>query len=107
MKRSVDLGTATSMQAAFNNGNGVWDNSNGGNHTIPAGVFTVKDKAVTADAADPCATPTPATGDTRVVSDGRLSVPALGKGNLRVHVPDLGGRNAAPGKIGAAGPYLK
>ncbi|MEV8104259.1 carbohydrate binding domain-containing protein [Streptomyces sp. NPDC088135] len=56
VKRSVDLGTATSMQAAFNNGNGVWDNNNGGNYTIPAGVSTVKDKAVTADAADPCAT---------------------------------------------------
>ncbi|MFD5190447.1 carbohydrate binding domain-containing protein [Streptomyces sp. NPDC058357] len=47
------------------------------------------------------------TGDTRVVSDGRLSVAAPGKGNLRVYVLDLGGRNAAPGKIGAAGPYLK
>ncbi|MFD8825635.1 carbohydrate binding domain-containing protein [Streptomyces sp. NPDC059605] len=47
------------------------------------------------------------TGDTRVVSDGRLSVAAPGKGNLRVYVLDLGGDNAAPGKIGTAGPYLK
>lgn len=47
------------------------------------------------------------TGDTRTVTDGRLSVPAPGKGNLRVYVLDLGGKNAAPGKIGTAGPYLK
>lgn len=55
VKRSVDLGTATKMQAAFNNGNGVWDNNNGADYTVPAGVSTVKDKAVTKDAADPCA----------------------------------------------------
>ncbi|MFJ6461283.1 carbohydrate binding domain-containing protein [Streptomyces sp. NPDC091387] len=55
VKRSVDLGTATNMQAAFNNGNGVWDNNNGGNYTLHAGVSTVKDRAVTKDAADPCA----------------------------------------------------
>ncbi|CAM5312138.1 Alpha-amylase OS=Streptomyces cyaneofuscatus OX=66883 GN=G3I52_00545 PE=4 SV=1 [Streptomyces cyaneofuscatus] len=47
------------------------------------------------------------TGDTKVVSGGMLAVPAPGKGNLRVYVLDLGGKNAAPGKIGAAGPYLK
>lgn len=47
------------------------------------------------------------TGDTRVVTGGTLAVPAPGKGNLRVYVLDLGGRNAAPGKIGTAGPYLK
>lgn len=46
------------------------------------------------------------TGDTRVVSDGKLSVGAPGKGNLRVYVLDLGGKNAAPGRIGAPGPYL-
>ncbi len=47
------------------------------------------------------------TGDTRVVSGGTLTVPAPRKGNLRVYVLDLGGENAAPGKIGAAGPYPK
>ncbi len=41
------------------------------------------------------------TGDTRTVSDGRLTVGAPGKGNLRVYV--LNG----PGKIGKDGPYLK
>ncbi|GGT33282.1 hypothetical protein GCM10010271_41470 [Streptomyces kurssanovii] len=41
------------------------------------------------------------TGDSRTVNDGRLTVAAPGKGNLRVYV--LGGT----GKIGTAGPYLK
>ncbi len=47
------------------------------------------------------------TGDTKVVSGGTLTVPAPGKGNLRVYVLDLGGKNAAPGKVGTAGLYLK
>ncbi|MFJ5848519.1 carbohydrate binding domain-containing protein [Streptomyces sp. NPDC092903] len=54
VKRSVDLGTATEMQAAFNNGNGVWDNNNGSDYRVPAGVSTVKDRKVTKDAPDPC-----------------------------------------------------
>ncbi|MFE2455412.1 carbohydrate binding domain-containing protein [[Kitasatospora] papulosa] len=61
VKRTVDLGTAGSMQAAFNNGNGVWDNNNGADYTIPAGTTTVKDRKVTAGAADPCAAQTPDT----------------------------------------------
>lgn len=73
MKRSVDLGSATRMQAAFNNGNGVWDNNNGSNYTIPSGVSTVQNKKVTADAEDPCAaeppdTETP-TAPTKVTAD--------------------------------------
>ncbi|WP_420718117.1 carbohydrate binding domain-containing protein [Streptomyces sp. H34-S4] len=47
------------------------------------------------------------TGEVRTVTNGQLSVPAPGKGNMRVYVLDLGGSNAAPGKVGAAGPYLK
>ncbi|MGV9912881.1 carbohydrate binding domain-containing protein [Streptomyces tendae] len=47
------------------------------------------------------------TGDIQIVTDGKLNVAAPGKGNLRVYVLDLGGKNAAPGKIGTAGPYLK
>lgn len=46
------------------------------------------------------------TGDTRTVTDGRLTVDGPGKGNLRVYVLDLPG-NPAPGKIGEAGPFLK
>ncbi|MFJ6212422.1 carbohydrate binding domain-containing protein [Streptomyces sp. NPDC092296] len=47
------------------------------------------------------------TGEVKTVTGGTLSIAASGKGNLRVYVLDLGGRNAAPGKIGTDGPYLK
>jgi hypothetical protein len=47
------------------------------------------------------------TGDVKTVTNGTLAVAAPGKGNLRVYVLDLGGKNAAPGKIGTDGPYLK
>ncbi|MEV6590826.1 carbohydrate binding domain-containing protein [Streptomyces acidicola] len=47
------------------------------------------------------------TGQTVTVTNGTLNAPASGKGNLRVYVLDLGGSNAAPGKIGTDGPYLK
>ncbi|WP_326698242.1 alpha-amylase family glycosyl hydrolase [Streptomyces sp. NBC_01754] len=60
-KKDVDLGTATSMKAAFNNGNGVWDNNNGDDYTLAAGVSTVKDRVVAKDAADPCAAEAPDT----------------------------------------------
>ncbi|MFJ2632974.1 carbohydrate binding domain-containing protein [Streptomyces sp. NPDC087422] len=46
-------------------------------------------------------------GDVRTVTDGTLAVAAPGKGDMRVYVLDLGGKNAAPGKIGTDGPYLK
>ncbi|MFC9387077.1 carbohydrate binding domain-containing protein [Streptomyces venezuelae] len=60
-KREVDLGTATSLKAAFNNGNGTWDNNGGADYTIGAGVSTVRNNAVTANAADPCAAEVPDT----------------------------------------------
>ncbi|MGI5291578.1 hypothetical protein ACQEVF_50860 [Nonomuraea polychroma] len=40
------------------------------------------------------------------MSNGSLSIGVSGKGNLRAYVLSLPG-NPAPGKIGAAGPYLK
>ncbi|MFF4536202.1 carbohydrate binding domain-containing protein [Streptomyces aureus] len=60
-KRTLDIGTATSLKAAFNNGNGVWDNNNSADYTIATGTSTVKDRTVTADAKDPCAARTPDT----------------------------------------------
>ncbi|MET9899119.1 carbohydrate binding domain-containing protein [Streptomyces sp. NPDC006446] len=60
-KKTLDIGTATSLKAAFNNGNGVWDNNNGTDYAIPAGTTTVKDRTVTADAKDPCAAEEPDT----------------------------------------------
>lgn len=47
------------------------------------------------------------TGDVKTVTGGTLSVPAPGKGNMRVYVLDLGGSNAAPGKVGVSSPYLR
>nr|BDS38157.1 alpha-amylase [Streptomyces dimorphogenes] len=60
-KQTVGLGSATSLKAAFNNGNGTWDNNNGADYTIPSGTSTVKNNAVTAGAADPCAPQQPDT----------------------------------------------
>lgn len=58
-RKTLDIGTATSLKAAFNNGNGVWDNNNSADYTIPAGTTTVQDRTVTRDAADPCAAEVP------------------------------------------------
>ncbi|MFB9480234.1 carbohydrate binding domain-containing protein [Streptomyces filamentosus] len=60
-KRELDLGTATSLKAAFNNGNGTWDNNGGSDYAIGAGTSTVRDRTVTANAADPCAATPPDT----------------------------------------------
>ena len=46
------------------------------------------------------------TGDVKNVTNGTLSIPSVGKGNMRIYVLDLPG-NSAPGKIGEAGAYLK
>ncbi|MFI9315226.1 carbohydrate binding domain-containing protein [Streptomyces althioticus] len=60
-KQDLDLGAATVLTAAFNNGNGVWDNNGGADYTIPAGVTTVAEREVTRDADDPCADQAPDT----------------------------------------------
>ncbi|OKJ63778.1 alpha-amylase [Streptomyces sp. CB02009] len=60
-KREVDLGTAASLKAAFNNGNGTWDNNGGADYTIGPGLSTVRNNAVTANASDPCAAEVPDT----------------------------------------------
>ncbi|MFF5921004.1 carbohydrate binding domain-containing protein [Streptomyces flavochromogenes] len=60
-KREVDLGTAASLKAAFNNGNGTWDNNGGADYPIGTGVSTVRNNTVTANAADPCAAEVPDT----------------------------------------------
>ncbi|MFD6322227.1 carbohydrate binding domain-containing protein [Streptomyces sp. NPDC058442] len=54
-KRTVALRSADSLRAAFNNGNGTWDNNNGADYTIPSGTSTVRNNTVTAGAGDPCA----------------------------------------------------
>lgn len=44
---TVDLGTATSMQAVFNNGSGTWDNNGGRNYLFPAGISTFNNGVIT------------------------------------------------------------
>ncbi|MFD7899982.1 carbohydrate binding domain-containing protein [Streptomyces sp. NPDC059743] len=61
VSRTVDLGTATTWQATFNNGNGVWDNNNGANYALTTGRTTVDNRTVTKDAKDPCAAQPPDT----------------------------------------------
>jgi alpha-amylase len=63
--KTVDLGTATTWQTTFNNGNGTWDNNNGDNYQLGRGIITVKDGVVTANATDPCDGGDP-TGETLV-----------------------------------------
>ncbi|GAA5019384.1 hypothetical protein GCM10025734_72430 [Kitasatospora paranensis] len=60
-KKTVSLGTASTMAATFNNGNGTWDNNNGANYVVAAGTSTVQNGKVTANAADPCAAVVPDT----------------------------------------------
>ncbi|WP_027343774.1 carbohydrate binding domain-containing protein [Hamadaea tsunoensis] len=61
VKKTVALGSATKMQAVFNNGSGSWDNNNGANYSINAGTSLVRDGVVTGSATDPCAAVPPDT----------------------------------------------
>ncbi|MGA5193096.1 carbohydrate binding domain-containing protein [Streptomyces exfoliatus] len=75
-KREVDLGTASSLKAAFNNGNGTWDNNRGLDYALGTGVSTVRNNVVTANATDPCAAATP---DTQApTAPGRVTAAADG-----------------------------
>ncbi|MDP4120385.1 MAG: alpha-amylase family glycosyl hydrolase [Bacillota bacterium] len=47
------------------------------------------------------------TGDVKVVTNGTLTIPACGKGDMRIYVLDLGGTNKITGAIGTATDYLK
>ncbi|MFH9828899.1 carbohydrate binding domain-containing protein [Streptomyces bobili] len=60
-KHEIDLGAATTLKAAFNNGNGVWDNNRGADYALGTGRSTVKNNTVTGNADDPCAGEAPDT----------------------------------------------
>lgn len=47
------------------------------------------------------------TGDKKVVTNGTLSIPATGKGNMRAYVLSSDGFTGITGKIGTNGTYLK
>ena len=59
VRETVSLGTATAMQAAFNNDAGAWDSNNGSNYRLGTGITTVRNGVVTAGAADPCTSAPP------------------------------------------------
>lgn len=46
-------GSATGLQATFNNGSGTWDNNGGNNYALGTGTITVKDGVIAHS--DPCA----------------------------------------------------
>ncbi|MET8181061.1 carbohydrate binding domain-containing protein [Streptomyces sp. NPDC005336] len=46
VKKTIDLGSATGLQATFNNGSGTWDNNGGRNYQLPAGNVAVRDGQV-------------------------------------------------------------
>ncbi|MET7401567.1 carbohydrate binding domain-containing protein [Dactylosporangium sp. NPDC005572] len=54
VKKTVQLGAATGMQAVFTNGIGSWDNNGGANYRIAAGTTKVSGGVVTGGATDPC-----------------------------------------------------
>ncbi|QMV42548.1 carbohydrate binding domain-containing protein [Cohnella cholangitidis] len=47
---TVNLGTATSMKATFNNGSGTWDNNGGNNYTFEQGTWTFENGKITSGA---------------------------------------------------------
>ncbi|MEU2184271.1 carbohydrate binding domain-containing protein [Streptomyces thermolilacinus] len=53
VKRTVLLGAATSLKAAFNNGSGTWDNNNAANYALGTGDVTVRGGV--ASIGNPCA----------------------------------------------------
>lgn len=53
-RKTIDLGSAASLKAAFNNGSGAWDNNGTHDYVIGAGRTTIADGVMTADAADTC-----------------------------------------------------
>lgn len=58
--KTVDIGTATGLQAVFNNGQNAWDNFNnqsGANYSLGTGIIQVKNGTFTANAANPCPAP--------------------------------------------------
>jgi spore coat protein H len=48
VKASIDIGTATRMEAVFNNGGSTWDNNNSKNYIVPAGDYTLSNGSLTA-----------------------------------------------------------
>src|SRR6218665_2060842 len=81
VKKTVELGSASGMKAAFNNGSGTWDNNGGTDYALGTGLITIRDGVVTANASSPCVTlppdttaPSIPTGLTASVSGTQLTL---------------------------------
>ena len=81
VKKTVELGSASGMKAAFNNGSGTWDNNGGTDYALGMGLITIRDGVVTANASSPCVTlppdttaPSIPTGLTASVSGTQLTL---------------------------------
>ncbi|MER6173778.1 carbohydrate-binding module family 20 domain-containing protein [Streptosporangium sp. NPDC001681] len=99
-KKTVALGTATGLKAAFNNGSGTWDNNGGSDYTIGRGVSTVKNGVVTANATSPCGpepSPTPTVNPGKVATSFNANVTTSYGQNVFVvgDIAELGSWNPA------------
>ncbi|MBW7475174.1 M6 family metalloprotease domain-containing protein [Paenibacillus oenotherae] len=52
-KLTVNIGTATGLEAVFNNGSGTWDNNGGQNYMFPAGTSTFNAGTITSGLPQP------------------------------------------------------
>ncbi|MFC5703158.1 carbohydrate binding domain-containing protein [Cohnella faecalis] len=52
-KFSINIGTASQLEACFNNGSGTWDNNNGSNYIFQLGVWTFYNGTITSGAPTP------------------------------------------------------
>ncbi|PWW05670.1 carbohydrate binding protein with CBM25 domain [Paenibacillus cellulosilyticus] len=78
-KITVDVGTATGLEADFNNGSGTWDNNNGNNYNFGIGTWTFSGGTITSGVPTPVAqqvtftvtvpSNTPTTADVYLASD--------------------------------------
>lgn len=55
VSKTIDLGTASGVTAAFNNGSGTWDNNNGADYVMAGQIVTVNNGAI--GSTNPCGTP--------------------------------------------------
>lgn len=65
-KITIDVGTATGLEAVFNNGSGTWDNNGGRNYLFPLGVSTYHAGVITSGA--PAGATFSSNGDSPVTS---------------------------------------
>ncbi|MEU0405540.1 carbohydrate binding domain-containing protein [Streptomyces sp. NPDC006197] len=99
VKKSVALGSATGLKAAFNNGSGTWDNNNGADYSLGSGDVTVKGGIVATG--NPCSA-----GQTRTGASFAVTATTVPGQNVYVvgDIPALGAWSpAAALKLDPAG----